>query len=153
MMLKEVKVDLHSFYKNKSNLRGGDKGKEGILERLVSDKTRTLKSTIKALLEETKIRERLNLYLLDNIDEAVCRQNTLLLGIDRTGSHYIFERFTELKNIQIHLKNSVLELEKEKRQEQLECWRDLMSLRKDLMMALREYWDLVKRQEMLSDDN
>lgn len=40
-------------------------------------------------------------------------------------------------------------LEQEKRKEELECWRDLMFLKKYLLSSLKEYWDLVKRGEVL----
>ena len=141
---------IESFDEKKSALNRRPEEKDGILEKLVSDKAKTLKSTVKTLAEEIKVREKLNLYLLNNIDDGISLQNTAIMGIDNISSHYIFERFTEMENMKIHLKNNVLELEKEKRQEHLECWKDLMSLRKELMMALREYWDLVRRKDLLS---
>ena len=50
----------------------------------------------------------------------------------------------------MQLENNILELKKEKRKEYLECWRDLMFLKKYLLIAFKEYWDLTKRREVLS---
>ena len=50
----------------------------------------------------------------------------------------------------MQFENVILELEKEKRKEYLECWRDLMFLKKYLLSAFKEYWDLIKKREVLS---
>ena len=55
----------------------------------------------------------------------------------------------DIKNIKLQFENNLLSLREEKRKEHLECWKDLMFLKKYLMTALREYWDLVKRREVL----
>jgi len=52
----------------------------------------------------------------------------------------------------MQLENNVLELEKEKRKEYLECWRDLMFLKKYLLSSLKDYWDLIKKRDVLSHD-
>ena len=50
----------------------------------------------------------------------------------------------------MQLEENVIELEQEKRKEYLECCRDLMFLKKYLLNAFKEYWDLFKRREILS---
>jgi len=50
------------------------------------------------------------------------------------------------------LETQIFDLKKQKRTEALECWRDMMVLKKYLMMALSEYWKLSKRQQLLSSD-
>ncbi|MFC1551320.1 hypothetical protein ACFL6P_02020 [Candidatus Latescibacterota bacterium] len=47
---------------------------------------------------------------------------------------------------------NVIELEKEKRKEYIECWRDLLFLKKDILVAFKEYWDLTNKREVLSCD-
>jgi len=47
----------------------------------------------------------------------------------------------------------VLDLEKEKRKEYVECWRDVMFLKKYLLSTLKDYWDVVKRRDVLSSGN
>ena len=46
----------------------------------------------------------------------------------------------------------VLELEKEKRREYLECWKDLMLLKEHLLSSLKDYWDLIKKRELLQSE-
>ena len=124
------------------------KGKS-TLENLLINKRKSLKATVKALLEEIDIRKTLNHRLLDEIDENICRQHTFALRLEDRHAHYQFERFMENKNKKIEIENHVVDLEREKRKENVECWRDLMFLKKYLHMALKQYWDLVKRHEVL----
>ncbi len=58
----------------------------------------------------------------------------------------------EIKNMKTKIEGNVLELEKERRNEYLECWRDLMFLKKYLMVALKDYWELVKKREVLEKE-
>ena len=119
------------------------------LENMISDKAKTLKSSVNAILEEINLRENLNKYQSKEIDEELCRQRTKLMqyttlkyqfpgGLNRTA--------TEAKS---QIQSTVLELAKEKRKEQLECWRDLMFLKKYLMVSLKDYWELVRRRSAL----
>ena len=52
----------------------------------------------------------------------------------------------------MEFENNILELKKEKRKEYLECWRDLMFLKKYLLSAFKEYWDLIKKRDVLFCD-
>jgi hypothetical protein len=60
---------------------------------------------------------------------------------------FIFE--SSLSEAKDKIKSNVLELEREKRKEQLECWRDLMFLKKYLMVSLKDYWELERKRGML----
>jgi hypothetical protein len=61
-------------------------------------------------------------------------------------SSYLAKDFQKSK---LALETNVLELEKEKRKEYLECWRDLMFLKKYLMISLKDYWDVAKKRDVL----
>ena len=124
--------------------------KQGPLEKLFDGKTKTLKATVKALFDEIKLRENLDTHLLNKIDEDICTQHTHLIQLDQLTAHYSIDLFLETKKIRVKIEDKVLELEREKRTEYLECWRDLMFLKKYLLMALREYWDMAKRRELVS---
>ncbi len=126
---------------------------KGILERLFSDKTKTLKSTVKALLTEIELRENLNSHILNNIDDDICRQHTYLGHLKVLKPQYSLELAKNVYKQKMQLEGNVLELEEQKRKEYLECWRDLMFLKKYLHSALKDYWDLVKKQEMLGADS
>jgi len=62
---------------------------------------------------------------------------------------YFPDWFIDINKIKLQFEDNVIELEKEKRKEYLECWRDLMFLKKYLLIAFKEYWDLIKKRELL----
>ena len=153
----ESAIELKPFYHTDSKaslenllLVERPESKEGLLERVFSDKTKTLKASVKALLYEIKLRENLDKLLLNNIDDSICRQNTYLENLKSLKTHYQPEIFEKISKTKSQLESNILELENEKRKEYLECWRDLMFMKKYLHSALKDYWDLTKKREMLS---
>tara|TARA_B100000614_G_scaffold227895_1_gene219314 strand:+ start:1176 stop:1712 length:537 start_codon:yes stop_codon:yes gene_type:complete len=123
--------------------------KPNALESMISDKAKSLKASVNALLEEINLRENLNKYQFKEIDDDLRRQRTRLMqykNLEYEFSGGLNRTATEAKS---QIESSVLELKKEKRKEGLECWRDLMFLKKYLMVSLRDYWELVRRREAL----
>lgn len=119
------------------------------LNLLISNKTKNLKSVVKALLEEIEKRKILHSNLLQIIDDQVSEQNSQILNFESIWPKYDWQKEQEFNQLKSDLEKKILRLESEKRSEQVECWRDLMNLQKDLMFALREYWDLVNRSNSL----
>jgi hypothetical protein len=74
------------------------------------------------------------------------------MQLDNLKDHYPFNLTKDISKSKSQIEANVLELEKEKRKEQLECWRDLMFLKKYLMHSLKDYWELVKKREVLEGD-
>ncbi len=128
--------------------KASDKGTSA-LERIFSDKTRTLKASVKALLDEIETRENLDKHLIEEIEEEITQQSNHLVHLKRLEASPFLETFMAAKKLIIKIEDKILNLEQEKRKEKLECWRDLMFLKKYLMSSLKEYWDLVKRGEIL----
>lgn len=91
------------------------------------------------LLQEIELRENLNLHLLKRIDEDICRQNEYMSNLKRIKTQYSFELANNISKTKSKLENNILELEKEKRKEYLECWKDLMLLKKYLLISLKDY--------------
>lgn len=140
----ELKKSLETIVSN-------DKSKHinTILEGMFSDKSKSLKASVNALLEEIKLRESINVYHLKKVEYEVCKQHTRLMQIDNLNDHHpsdLTKYFDDAKN---KIESNVLDLEKEKRKEQLECWRDLMFLKKYLMSALKDYWELARKRKVL----
>ena len=119
------------------------------IDTLISGKTRTLKATVNALLEEIECRRTLHSSLVEEIEQDVFKSRNELARLRHTLSEYTITGLRDRKGLEIKIQSSVNQLEGEKRKEQLECWRDLMFLKKYLMSALREYWDAVRRRESL----
>ena len=126
----------------------------GILERVFSDKTKNLKATVKTLFNEIMLREKLDLFLLYRIDADMFKQSSYIDQIKRVAEHsYSIALFKDLSSTRLKLESNVLDLEKEKRKEYLECWRDLSFLKKYLLSALKDYWDLSRRSQALMYDS
>ena len=105
-----------------------------LLDKLFFDKSKTLKATVKALLEEIKLRENLNIHLLNKINKDICWQHTQLEQLNNMKIHYVWDWFKDISNLKMQFEDNILELEK-KRKKYLECWRDLMFLKKYLLSA------------------
>lgn len=126
----------------------------GMVERVFTNKGRTLKSTIKALFNEIMLRERLDSFLLYRINDGICRQHNYLESLKVLNQHnYSPELLNEFAGKKAQIEDSVLKLEQEKRKEYLECWKDLMSLKKYLLSALKDYWNLTSRESFLNVEN
>ncbi|HUT62496.1 MAG TPA: hypothetical protein VMZ04_00935, partial [Anaerolineae bacterium] len=120
---------------------------KSLVEKVFSDKSKTLKSTIKALHDEIKLRETLDSHLLTLINEDICRHHTFLDQLNNLRVHYVWDQYKDINDFKMQFENNVLDLEKEKRKEYLDCWRDLMFLKKYLLSACKEYWDLTKKSK------
>jgi len=125
------------------------KQKTSPLEDMFSDKAKTLKASVNAILEEIKLREYLNAYQTTKINSEICRQHTELMQLENLKDHYPFNLTKDISETKANIETNVLELEKEKRQEGLECWRDLMFLKKYLMVSLKDYWELDRKRGVL----
>jgi hypothetical protein len=134
-------IDNPLFSKNRS--------KNSLLEQIISDKTKILKSTITELLSEITQREMINNDISDKIDQEIFDQENNLQILRQKGFGYAFDNLLIRQRLESQQADSIQDLEQEKRKERVECWRDLMNLKKDLLSAFREYWNLVKRRELL----
>jgi len=119
------------------------------LGNMFSDKAKTLKASVNALLEEINLREDLNSHQFKKMNGEICRQHTELMQLETLRDAYPFNLTQDVDEAKARIKTNVLELEREKRKEGLECWRDLMFLKKYLMVSLKEYWELVRKRGVL----
>jgi hypothetical protein len=141
---KELKKSLEMIVSNIKSKQGTSP-----LENMFSDKTKTLKASVNALLEEIKLREDLNTHQFKIINTEICRQHTELMQLENIRDCYPGDLTKDVDEAKVKIKSNVLELEKEKRQEGLECWRDLMFLKKYLMVSLKDYWELARKRGVL----
>jgi len=140
----ELKKSLEVIVSNSKS-----KQKSCPLEDMFSDKAKTLKASVNAILEEIKLREDLNTSQFKKINGEICRQHTELMQLENLKDHYPFNLTKDIGETKTQIETNVLELEKEKRKEGLECWRDLMFLKKYLMVSLKDYWELVRKRGVL----
>ena len=126
----------------------------GVVDRVFSDKSRTLKATVKAFFNEILTRERLNSALLKRIDSDICKTDSYIDQIHFiTKRQYTPDLSIAFSRRRTQLESQVRDLEKEKRQEYLVCWKDLMFLKKYLLSALKDYWNVGGRKTFLDVEN
>ena len=123
-----------------------------VLDRVFSVRTKSLQAVIRALLKEIKIREDLDIHLIIQIEEEKSRLNSKLINLESMRTHYMQTLKYQIYSIKNQLKSNLLELDREKRREYLQCWHDLLGLKRELLGALREFWDLTKKKEILWSD-
>jgi len=120
--------------------------------RLFSDKAKAEKAVIKQLLNEISLREDLRKDIHVRIDTDICQCENLLHEI-RTiteKKYFVPEESIAFGSRRTTLETKVLELEGCKREEDIESWRDLSTLRRYLLFALKDYWAAVRRRELLA---
>ena len=122
-----------------------------MIDRVFSDKSRTLKATVKALFNEIIIRERLDSVVLREIDSDICKTDSHLEQIrEMTRRQYTPDLELAFSRRRTQLESQVLELNKEKRQEYVTCFKDLSLASRYLLSALKDYWNLSNRKSFLN---
>ena len=70
-----------------------------LLDKLFSDKSKTSKASVKALLNEIELRESLDSHLLKKIEEEISIQNTHLLNLYNLRITYNFDIIEDIDKI------------------------------------------------------
>ncbi|MCX5693886.1 MAG: hypothetical protein NT014_01935 [Candidatus Omnitrophica bacterium] len=126
----------------------------GLIDKIFSDRSRTLKATIKALFNEVLTREHLNSVLLRDIDSELCKTGSYLEQIhDATKRQYTHDLELAFSGRRTQLESRLLDLTKQKRDEYLPCWKDLAYLSKGLLVALKDYWDMSHKAGFMYEEN
>ncbi len=110
------------------------------------DKIERIRQVIVETIFEMKNRQRLNESFIQGIDSKIAN----MLHELKELKHWSLGNNPSIETRRIHLEKEVLQLEKEKRINNLNCWRDLLLLKKDLREALSEYKTLMRFKEILS---
>jgi hypothetical protein len=126
----------------------GIRREEDPIERLFSGKSKTLKATVRELLNEIDLREGLNSSLFSKVDEEICKTKTYLLEINGVCQRRYGVEELQFGRRRTQLEDRLVRLEQEKRQEEKEFWKDAMFLKKYLMSALADYWETVGRENL-----
>ena len=119
---------------------------QGYLDGMLGDKKRTLKAVVKSLFNEIQSREQLSTILLGKINEEILNSHTYLHEIrDLTSRSYSMDLALNLGRRRTQLEDRIIGLEKQKQEESLTCWRDLMQIRRYLLTSLKDYWEFARK--------
>ena len=119
-----------------------------IAEKIFTDRTKSLKSTVKELLAEIETRENLSTNIKTRIDDDRFRCVEYLREAKFWTDNPYNPDNTFLKR-KTNLERQMFSFEEQKRNEDSNCWKDLMFLRKYLMSALQDYWKISKCRKAL----
>lgn len=111
-----------------------------------SDKIELIKQAITETIFEMKTRQGLNSVFIQLIDSKIDN----FLHELRELKHWTLGNNPSIEARRIHLEKELLQLEKEKRINNLSCWKDLLWLKKDLREAVSEYKSLMRMKNVLS---
>jgi len=123
-----------------------------VAEMIFTDRTGSLKSTVKELLAEIERRENLHTNLNSRVGEDISKCGEYLQKV-KFWTDRPYNPDTNFLRRKSNLEQQIFSLEEQKRTEDLTCWRDLMFLRKYLMVALKDYWKLTKCRNVLYGKN
>lgn len=122
------------------------------VQKIVSGKAKAEKAVVKQILEEILAREAISQDIKSRIESDILQCSNSLHEINSiTENQYLIDkdnlRFSARKT-QLDMK--ILDLEAEKRTEQVNAWKDISTLRRYLLFGLKNYWDAVRRAELIS---
>lgn len=126
--------------------------KPSVLDRFISDKASSLRSRARRIHAEIKTRQELNLLLMNDIERKASEITSNIMQLEILESNYNPELRRETDTLKMHFRNQIFELEKEKRREYLECWKDLLFLKKELLPVLEEFLSLLGKRRVLTKD-
>lgn len=119
---------------------------------LFQDKVKAEKAIVRQLLNEIVIRDTIRKDAQHKVDEEICQCENWLNEIRAIREHsYVPDPEMSLLfgSRRTSLESKILDLEVEKRAEESSAWKDISTLRRYLLFALRDYWAAARRGELL----
>lgn len=123
----------------------GDTGDE--IDMMFSDKVKLAKTSVLQIMSQ--INERLIIKKM-NVERIYYDIDKCRTGILNAEDVYSRNYSANDKDARSRLEAEITRLEQEKRKEETSCWRDLVQLRKELMMIMSEYKNNSRKKKMLS---
>jgi len=115
------------------------------IDQIWEDKLKIARFKISSLVSALSLRENIKERNIYGIDEDICKIHTQQFALATSPS---FDKYS-INLDQIGLEKSVCSLEHEKRSEVVNCWKDIITMRKDLVEAINEYLSLKRKMDLL----
>ena len=110
----------------------------------IEDKLRFLKACIEQVTEQIHKREAQNQAFVHELEGKTCEVRTSIYALDQMGPD------GQMGPRRTGLEREIKQLEKESRQQALECWRDVVALQRELRQLRKEYRAVQCSMEALS---
>ena len=135
------------------HLAGGQKtALQDRVSALFQDKVKAEKAIVRQLLNEIAIRDTIRQKAQHKVDEEILQCENWINEI-RAIREYSYapepEESLLFGSRRTSLESKILDLEGEKRAEESSAWKDISTLRRYLLFALRDYWAAARRGELL----
>ncbi len=101
----------------------------------IEDKLKFLKECIQQVEEQLQKRQKQKQEFISELEQKLCEVQTSIYYLDQMGD----VRNNQMSRRRIPLEREIKKLEKEKRVQELEYWRDITDLQKELRQLRREY--------------
>jgi hypothetical protein len=114
----------------------------GFVTGLIADKSRFAKAAVQGLVSQIYERQEIKEHNLTKIDHDGCMVGTLLNELFIWGDARLSDKRRQTLDM------VMFGLERERRAEEVACWRDISLLRKDLVEAMAEYAAAARREQL-----
>ena len=115
-----------------------------VFETLQSEKVDSIKDSIADIQDGIRLRKQLSEEVIGKFDKIVVDTENFIIKLHEVDRH------SELiRGEQMRLKQKVLDVESRKIEEQVNCWRDVAQLKKELRQHLAECREREGRSAML----
>ena len=99
----------------------------------IEDKLQFLKECIEQVESQLRERQKQKQEFVRELDEEICSVQTSIYQLDLTRDH------SRTSQRRTGLEREIKNLEKQKRQQELEYWRDVVELQKEFRQLKKEY--------------
>lgn len=119
---------------------------ENLLENFIAGKLRILEKGINQITEDIDERQKLHDKLLEEINKELCGQKSLLFQVAPNGSAPFTIGDPRRRGT---IEKEIASLKGEKRREETLSWKDITTLKKELRLLFREYYEEKQRQQVI----
>lgn len=120
---------------------------EGSFDLFLIGKLQVVEASIEHVMEEIQTREVLRDKLVQEIDQASCRQRELLMQTAPHGSSTFTVGDSRRR---AGIEKELAALDVERRREFTSAWKDVAQLKKELRTLLREYEEEKRRERVMT---
>ena len=117
---------------------------ERVFDTMQSEKLESLKASIEDIQEAIKMRKQLSDEMVRKFDNAIVDTDNFIIKL-----HEVDRRSELIRGEQMRIKQKQMDFESKKIEEQVNCWRDVALLKKELREHLQEFRERENRSNMI----
>jgi len=119
------------------------------LDEFYTRRVQELQESLELILGLISERNRLSKKNLGSIEQEILKTRELVLNINPFSRNYDQAFHEQIDALRLNFEREIIALEREKRQEEISRWRDIVLLKNDLLMSLKEISGLSGRMELI----